>query len=66
MTASRQLATWLYQLRGCAGAGGLFEEARPGPRPAVVDSQSAALARLEALGFPVEPGPRSAASTSRA
>ena len=40
VTAGRQLATWLYQL---------VEDAAP------VDSQSAALARLEALGFPVNP-----------
>jgi DNA ligase (NAD+) len=40
VTAGRQLTTWLYQL---------VEDA-----PAV-DSQSAALARLEALGFPVNP-----------
>jgi len=42
VTASRQLSTWLYQL---------LEEP---PAPSV-DSQSAALARLEALGFPVNP-----------
>src|SRR5829696_7528530 len=42
VTASRQLSTWLYQL---------LEDAPP---PSV-DSQSAALARLEALGFPVNP-----------
>jgi len=40
VTASRQLTTWLYQL---------VEDQPP------VDSQSAALARLEALGFPVNP-----------
>lgn len=40
MTASRLLATWLYQL----------VEDEP-----TVDSQSAALDRLEALGFPVNP-----------
>ncbi len=40
VTAGRQLATWLYQL---------VEE---GPS---VGSQSAALARLDALGFPVNP-----------
>jgi DNA ligase (NAD+) len=40
VTAGRQLATWLYQL---------VEEG------ASVDSQSAALARLDALGFPVNP-----------
>jgi DNA ligase (NAD+) len=40
VTAGRQLTTWLYQL---------VEDGAP------VDSQSAALARLEALGFPVNP-----------
>ena len=40
VTAGRQLTTWLYQL---------VEDA------STVDSQSAALARLEALGFPVNP-----------
>ncbi len=40
VTAGRQLATWLYQL---------VEDEAP------VSSQSAALARLEALGFPVNP-----------
>jgi len=40
VTAGRQLSTWLYQL----------VEDEP-----MVDSQSAALARLEALGFPVNP-----------
>ena len=44
VTASRQLSTWTYQL--------LEEEAPAGAR---VDSQSAALARLEALGFTVNP-----------
>jgi DNA ligase (NAD+) len=42
VTASRQLATWLYQL--------IEEEDTSG-----VASQSAALDRLEALGFPVNP-----------
>jgi DNA ligase (NAD+) len=42
VTAGRQLSTWLYQL---------LEDAPTTP----VDSQSAALARLEALGFPVNP-----------
>jgi DNA ligase (NAD+) len=40
VTASRQLTTWLYQL---------VEDGSS------VDSQSAALARLETLGFPVNP-----------
>src|SRR5215203_2964232 len=44
VTASRQLSTWLYQL---------LEDAPP--NGVVVDSQSAALARLEALGLPVNP-----------
>ena len=42
VTAARQLATWSYQLLEDDGA-------------ANVDSQSAALARLEALGFAVNP-----------
>jgi DNA ligase (NAD+) len=42
VTAARQLATWSYQL--------LEDEATP-----QVDSQSSALARLEALGFTVNP-----------
>jgi DNA ligase (NAD+) len=41
VTAQRLLSTWLYQL---------LEDAQPD-----VDSQSAALARLSALGFPVNP-----------
>jgi DNA ligase (NAD+) len=43
VTASRQLSTWTYQL---------LEEDEGGPR---VASQSEALARLEALGFAVNP-----------
>jgi DNA ligase (NAD+) len=47
VTASRQLSTWTYQLiEGDADAAG---------DAATVDSQSAALARLEALGFTVNP-----------
>ena len=42
VTADRLLSTWSYQL---------IEESGP----AAVDSQSAALERLEALGFPVNP-----------
>ena len=60
VTASRQLATWVYQLLEDAppAQGGLFDE--PSATGATaggssVDSQSAALARLEALGFPVNP-----------
>ncbi len=62
VTAGRQLSTWLYQLLEDAPPAqeGLFDEpasaAPPVPGgPAPVDSQSAALARLEALGFPVNP-----------
>ena len=53
ITASRLLSTWLYQLLEDAPApdGGLFDE----PPLSGVASQSAALARLEALGFPVNP-----------
>ena len=59
VTAGRQLSTWLYQLLEEAPPvqEGLFGEPAP-PSPgdaAAVDSQSAALARLEALGFPVNP-----------
>ena len=49
VTAGRQLSTWLYQLVEDGAA------TRAGP---AVDSQSAALARLEALGLPGQPGPR--------
>jgi DNA ligase (NAD+) len=45
VTASRRLAAWFYQL---------IEEAPP-PGAEPVDRQSAALRRLEALGFPVNP-----------
>lgn len=44
VTAARRLSSWTYQL---------LEEG-PAGRP-VVDSQSAALARLKSLGFPVNP-----------
>src|SRR5262245_57777585 len=60
VTAGRQLSTWLYQLledRPPAQAG-LFDEPagdEPAGGAATVDSQSGALARLEALGFPVNP-----------
>jgi DNA ligase (NAD+) len=47
VTAGRQLSTWTYQLLEDDGSGA-------GTRP-TVDSQSAALARLEALGFTVNP-----------
>ena len=60
VTASRQLATWVYQLLEDAPPvqGGLFDDPAPasgGNGASSVDSQSAALARLEALGFPVNP-----------
>jgi DNA ligase (NAD+) len=47
VTAARRLSSWTYQL---------LEEGGDGRR--VVDSQSAALARLAALGFPVNPDRR--------
>jgi DNA ligase (NAD+) len=49
VTASRQLSTWTYQLLEDEGA-----KSNGGPA-AEVDSQSAALARLETLGFTVNP-----------
>jgi DNA ligase (NAD+) len=59
VTAGRQLSTWLYQLieEAPAAQGALFDEpvAPVDGGAASVDSQSAALARLEALGFPVNP-----------
>ncbi len=61
VTAGRQLAAWLYQLHEDIppAQAGLFEEpATPpgdGTAAASVASQSAALARLETLGFPVNP-----------
>jgi DNA ligase (NAD+) len=59
VTAGRQLSTWLYQLLEDAAPaqGGLFEGPDPpaSATPAPVDSQSAALRRLEALGLPVNP-----------
>jgi DNA ligase (NAD+) len=60
VTAGRQLSTWLYQLLEDAPPvqGALFDAAaRPDGEQAArtVDSQSAALDRLEALGFPVNP-----------
>lgn len=63
VTASRLLSAWLYQLHEDAPVAqpGLFDDAGVGPggttgaaTPSVA-SQSAALARLEALGFPVNP-----------
>ncbi|MEI7743451.1 MAG: NAD-dependent DNA ligase LigA [Chloroflexota bacterium] len=59
VTASRQLATWVYQLLEDAAPVqvGLFDEPAPADAPGTpsVDSQSAALDRLDALGFPVNP-----------
>ena len=59
VTEGRLLATWLYQLleEPPAAAAGLFDDPAPGSAGAavVVASQSAALARLAALGFPVNP-----------
>ncbi len=59
VTAGRLLSTWLYQLlEEPAEAAGLFDAPASGAASgsaAAVDSQSAALARLEALGFPVNP-----------
>jgi DNA ligase (NAD+) len=59
VTAGRQLSTWLYQLLEDVPPAqeALFEEpaAPAAGGPGAVDSQSAALARLEALGFPVNP-----------
>jgi DNA ligase (NAD+) len=59
VTASRRLAFWAYQLiESSAGAGGRAGpdagEGGPAGLPGV-SSQSEALARLESLGFPVEP-----------
>ena len=55
VTAGRQLSTWLYQLlEDAPPAAGLFDDPAPGSAAGVA-SQSAALARLEALGFPVNP-----------
>ncbi|MCJ7709860.1 MAG: NAD-dependent DNA ligase LigA, partial [Chloroflexi bacterium] len=58
VTAGRQLSTWLYQLleEPPPAQGGLFAESPvPARGAATVASQSAALARLEGLGFPVSP-----------
>jgi DNA ligase (NAD+) len=56
VTAGRQLATWLYQLLEDMPPEQveLFDDPARPAAPSV-DSQSAALARLEALGFPVNP-----------
>ena len=62
VTAGRQLSTWLYQLLEDVQPtqGALFAEPTEHSAPAAggaaaVDSQSAALARLAALGLPVNP-----------
>ncbi len=59
VTSGRLLATWLYQLLEdvpAARAGPIGQPGSPEPGTAAsVTSQSAALARLEALGFPVNP-----------
>jgi DNA ligase (NAD+) len=58
VTAGRLLSTWLYQLLEDvpAAESGLFDALElTAPPPPAVASQSAALARLEALGFPVNP-----------
>jgi DNA ligase (NAD+) len=61
ITAGRQLATWLYQLieEAPPAQAGLFDATTDEPAPeggaVTVESQSGALARLEALGFPVNP-----------
>jgi DNA ligase (NAD+) len=59
ITAQRRLATWIYQLLEDAPPvqGALFEEPAGAPAPSVA-SQSAALARLGALGFEVNPEAR--------
>ncbi len=65
VTSSRRLSAWLYQLLegGESAQGTLFGEGPPGGSEAVseaspigrVDRQSAALDRLERLGFAVDP-----------
>ncbi len=60
VTASRLLSAWTYQLLEpeAAAQGTLFEASEPADadgQAASVDRQSAALDRLEALGFPVNP-----------
>jgi DNA ligase (NAD+) len=62
VTAGRQLSAWLYQLleEPAPSQAGLFDapavpEQPAGDGMAAVDSQSAALERLAALGFPVNP-----------
>src|SRR5204862_2788480 len=58
VAASRQLSTWTYQLIEDEAAGatvGLAEDAAVDSAGKGVSSQSRALARLEALGFAVNP-----------
>ena len=62
VTAGRRLSFWAYQLHEEAPARAAFfsddaatADAADGPVQAGVDSQSTALARLAALGFPVNP-----------
>jgi DNA ligase (NAD+) len=57
ITASRRLATWMYQLLEEAGPvqGGLFDEPAATAAAVSVASQSEALARLKSLGFEVNP-----------
>jgi DNA ligase (NAD+) len=56
VTASRRLSAWFYQLlEGDGEQVGLFDAAGP---PSAVDSQSAALERLAAVGLPVNPDRR--------
>ncbi len=56
ITASRRLATWMYQLLEDAVPvqAGLFDEPAGGGAP-TISSQTDALARLRALGFEVNP-----------
>jgi DNA ligase (NAD+) len=57
VTAGRQLATWVYQLLEDAPPvqGSLFDDPGAAGAGPGVDSQWAALERLAALGFPVNP-----------
>ncbi len=57
VTAGRQLATWLYQLLEelPPAREGLFDVPTLDAAGTAVGSQSGALSRLEALGFPVNP-----------
>jgi DNA ligase (NAD+) len=55
VTAARQLATWSYQLIEDEPPGAKSGVAKSGVAKTAVASQSEALARLEALGFTVNP-----------